>query len=208
MNGPTFAQANSAAAPAAVTSRPPALHRAARPDPDAGNGLRILTYLRLHWLTIAFCGTLLGSAASYAAWDLLPSKFESYALLQVSSAPTSLANQNNPNQARTDFTTYVKTTAALIKSDFVLNAAFSLRGLTSGALLGGLFMAVFVKSLPPRAVVLGMLMSLVTMILVTTVWSNRVFWPWYTLIGTTVTLTATALAATVSGSRGSSRLGR
>ena len=123
MNGPTFAQANAAAAPAAVTSRPPALHRAARPDPDAGNGLRILTYLRLHWLTIAFCGTLLGSAASYAAWELLPSKFESYALLQVSSAPTSLANQNNPNQARTDFTTYVKTTAALIKSDFVLNAA-------------------------------------------------------------------------------------
>src|SRR5712671_5946523 len=121
MNGPTFAQANTASAPTPATRMP--APRAAKPEPDAGNGLRVLTYLRLHWLMIAFCGTLLGGAASYAAWELLPSKFESYALLQVSSAPTSLANQNNPNQARTDFTTYVKTTAALIKSDFVLNAA-------------------------------------------------------------------------------------
>src|SRR5262249_22955087 len=42
---------------------------------------------------------------------------------QVSSVPTHLANQNNPNQARTDFVTYLKTTSALIKSEFVLNAA-------------------------------------------------------------------------------------
>lgn len=120
MNGPTFAQAHVATTPAPVRLPAP---RAAKQDADAGNGLRVLTYLRLHWLMIAFCGTLLGGAGSYAAWELLPSKFESYSLLQVSSAPTSLANQNNPNQARTDFTTYVKTTANLIKSDFVLNAA-------------------------------------------------------------------------------------
>src|SRR6185312_2013572 len=50
-------------------------------------------------------------------------KYESYSMLQVSSVPTALANHNNPNQARTDFATYVKTTAALIKSEFVLNAA-------------------------------------------------------------------------------------
>ncbi len=40
-----------------------------------------------------------------------------------SSAPTAVANQNNPNQANTDFVTYLKTTSALIKSEFVLNAA-------------------------------------------------------------------------------------
>jgi len=72
---------------------------------------------------IAFCGTLIGAGGAYAAWELLPSKFESYSLLQVSSSPTTLANYGNPNQNRTDFTTYVKTTANLIKSDFVLNAA-------------------------------------------------------------------------------------
>ncbi len=119
MNGPTFASAPVATAPAVTRQAP----RAVKPDLEAGNGFRVLTYLRLHWLAIAFCGTLLGGVASYAAWELLPSKFESYSLLQVSSAPTSLANQNNPNQARTDFTTYVKTTANLIKSDFVLTAA-------------------------------------------------------------------------------------
>src|SRR5262249_41156422 len=74
-------------------------------------------------LMILFCGSLIGTAGAFAAWELLASKYESYALLQVSSAPTSLANQNNPNQARTDFATYVKTTSALIKSEFVLNAA-------------------------------------------------------------------------------------
>lgn len=120
MNGPTFAQP----APAhAAPPRPPAPRPAAKPDPDAGNGLRVFTYLRLHWLLIAFCGTLLGAAGSYAAWELLPSKYESYSLLQVSSAPSSLASGSNRDQNRTDFATYVKTTAALIKSEFVLNAA-------------------------------------------------------------------------------------
>src|SRR5207237_1370314 len=41
--------------------------------------------------------------------------------------------------------------------DFVLNAAFSLRGLTSGALLGGLGLAVFWKNRRAFPVVTGML---------------------------------------------------
>ncbi|MFO0826215.1 MAG: hypothetical protein U0792_24370, partial [Gemmataceae bacterium] len=94
----------------------------ARPD-DEGNGLKVLTYLRLHWLMILFCGTLLGSGGAYAAWELLASKYESYGLFQVQSVPPTVANLNNPNQARTDFVTYLKTTSALIKSEFVLNAA-------------------------------------------------------------------------------------
>src|SRR5947208_17165553 len=119
MNGPTFAQTATAPAaaprPAPMPPRP-APPAKAGPKPDAdGGGLRVLTYLRLHWLMILFCGTLLGAAGSYAAWELLASKYESYALLQVSSVPSSLGNQNNPNQARTDFVTYLKTTSALIK---------------------------------------------------------------------------------------------
>ena len=128
MTGPSFATPATPAAPATgappAAPKPPA-QRPAKPGekPDDGAGLRVLTYLRLHWLMILFCGSLLGTAGAFAAWELLASKYESYAMLQVSSVPTALANHNNPNQARTDFSTYVKTTAALIKSEFVLNAA-------------------------------------------------------------------------------------
>lgn len=124
MTGPSFATPAAATPAAPPTPRPPARPAAARPGekPDDGNGLRILTYLRLHWLMILFCGSLLGTAGALAAWELLASKYESYAMLQVTSVPTALANQN-ATQARTDFATYVKTTSALIKSEFVLNAA-------------------------------------------------------------------------------------
>jgi succinoglycan biosynthesis transport protein ExoP len=127
MNGPTFAPATTPEPPAAAAPKPapprPAARATTRPDPDAAGGLRVLTYLRLHWLMIAFCGTLLGAVGAYAAWELLPSKYESYALFQVSAVPSSLAGVGNRDQARTEFSTYVKTTAALIKSEFVLNAA-------------------------------------------------------------------------------------
>ncbi|MGL6075773.1 MAG: hypothetical protein ACRC8S_16575 [Fimbriiglobus sp.] len=87
--------------------------------------LQILTYLRLHALLILFCGTFLGAGLAYAAWSLLPNKYESYAMLQVASSPTAIAMGNDPTRGKTDFTTYVKTTAQLIKSDFVLNSALS-----------------------------------------------------------------------------------
>ncbi|MCI0704653.1 MAG: AAA family ATPase [Planctomycetia bacterium] len=122
MTGPSFA---SPTAPTAPAAKPAPARSAPRPGekPDDGMGLRVVTYLRLHWLMILFCGTLLGAVGAFAAWELLASKYESYALLQASSAHTSIGAQNNPHQARTDFATYVKTTAALLKSEFVLNAA-------------------------------------------------------------------------------------
>jgi polysaccharide biosynthesis transport protein len=115
MTGPTFAAPPSVAPPARPAPKPGA-------RPDEGGGMRVFAYLKLHWLTIAFCGALLGCAGAFAAYALLASKYESYALFQVASAPTPVGNQN-PNQVRTDFATYVKTTAGLIKSEFVLNAA-------------------------------------------------------------------------------------
>jgi succinoglycan biosynthesis transport protein ExoP len=98
---------------------------AARPGVKTGEeaGMKVLTYLQLHWLKIIFCGLLLGCAGAYAAWELLASKYESYALLQVSSVPATVASGGNREQARTDFVTYLKTTSALIKSEFVLTAA-------------------------------------------------------------------------------------
>lgn len=84
---------------------------------------------------------------------------------------------------------------------FVLNAAFSLRGLTSGALLGGLVLALFARGVGARAVMTGMIASLLVMNLLywpanlpaTRAWwlrtfGGEVFWPWFTLIGTGVTL--------------------
>jgi Na+/proline symporter len=84
---------------------------------------------------------------------------------------------------------------------FVLNAAFSLRGLTSGALLGGLILALFARRVGVRAAVIGMISSFVFMNLIywpatlpalrpwwLATFGGEVFWPWFTLIGTLVTL--------------------
>jgi solute:Na+ symporter, SSS family len=83
--------------------------------------------------------------------------------------------------------------------EFILNWAFSLNGLTSGALLGGLLLAVFGKRTRPTAVITGMLVSLAGMIALSQFsWTtevagekveHKVFWPWFTLIGTMLTLT-------------------
>lgn len=85
--------------------------------------------------------------------------------------------------------------------DYVLNAAFSLRGLTSGALLGGLILALFARQVGARAAMAGMIASVVVMNLIywpptiealkpwwQRTFGGEVFWPWFTLIGTTVTL--------------------
>jgi len=87
--------------------------------------------------------------------------------------------------------------------EFVLNAAFSLRGLTSGALVGGLALAVSWTKARALPVVLGMLIGLAVMIAIQVLpqiqitkgfWmqsvGTEIFWPWYTLIGSVVTLLA------------------
>ena len=73
----------------------------------------------------------------------------------------------------------------------VLNAAFDLRGLTSGALLGGLLLAVFWKKARARPVIVAMAASVSVMIVINWVLKGKVFWPWYTLIGTLVTVSVT-----------------
>jgi len=84
---------------------------------------------------------------------------------------------------------------------FVLNAAFSLRGLTAGALLGSLIIALFWRRLGARATMAGMITSVIVMCLIywpakipaikpwwIATFGGEVFWPWFTLIGTSVTL--------------------
>ncbi len=84
---------------------------------------------------------------------------------------------------------------------FVLNAAMEVRGLTSGALLGSLLLAIFWRKAGARAAVAGMAAAILVMNLLywpprleaTKAWweasfGKGVFWPWFTLIGTLVTL--------------------
>jgi SSS family solute:Na+ symporter len=97
---------------------------------------------------------------------------------------------------------------------FVLNAAFSLRGLTAGALLGSLIIALFWRRLGARATMIGMTCSLVVMnfiywpanIPATRDWWMRtfggeIFWPWFTLIGTLVTIGVAWLVCAIGGGR-------
>ena len=76
----------------------------------------------------------------------------------------------------------------------VLNAAFTLRGLTSGAMLGGLLLALFGKRGRSTPVVIGMFSALAAMLAINFFWPMQVAWPWYTLIGTVVTLMVTGVA--------------
>jgi len=98
--------------------------------------------------------------------------------------------------------------------EFVLNAAFQLRGLTSGALLGGLILAMFWRKGGSAPVVGAMLSSLVCMTLIqllpkmewsreiwTRCFGTEIFWPWFTLIGTAITLIAAKLLGSILPTR-------
>src|SRR6266446_3627471 len=88
----------------------------------------------------------------------------------------------------------------------VLNAAFDLRGLTSGALLGGLLLAVFWKKGRARPVIAAMSASVIVMIVINWFFKEKVFWPWYTLIGTAATFSVTySLAPLFASSAGRDR---
>jgi SSS family solute:Na+ symporter len=98
---------------------------------------------------------------------------------------------------------------------FVLNAAFSIRGLTSGALLGGLILALFWQRVGARAAMAGMVASVLVMNLVywppnvpglkdwwQRTFGGEVFWPWFTLIGLVITLGVAALMRALSPASG------
>jgi Na+/proline symporter len=82
--------------------------------------------------------------------------------------------------------------------EYVLNAAFSLRGLTSGALLGGLVLVLLWRRGRALPVFVGMIGSFLAMIYLTHfTWvvsrapafvTATIAWPWYTLIGLLITL--------------------
>ena len=68
--------------------------------------------------------------------------------------------------------------------DYVLNAAFTLRGLTSGALLGALLLVVMWRRGRALPVMVGMVGSFIGMLFVSRIDAPKIAWPWYTMIGT------------------------
>jgi Na+/proline symporter len=82
----------------------------------------------------------------------------------------------------------------------VLDLAFSLNGLTSGAMLGGLSLAVGWKQGRSLPIVAGMAASVAFMVTLHTGWRAQVGWPWYTLIGTVVTVAVAWLTRRVQSS--------
>jgi SSS family transporter len=81
---------------------------------------------------------------------------------------------------------------------YVLDAAFSLRGLTSGALLGALFLVLLWRKESYIPIFVGMIGSFLAMIFISrfqwdvsqapALQTAKIAWPWYTLIGTTITV--------------------
>ena len=151
----------------------------------------------------------------------------SAAMSSVSSALTSLASVSTmdfvkhlvPHRSESFFLRFSKISTVfwalvlvLIASisrnvEFVLNAAFALRGLTSGALLGGLGLAIFWKNGRALPVIIGMVTSLCFMTALQALpkldatkalWDRtigfEVYWPWYTLIGVIITVSVARLA--------------
>jgi SSS family solute:Na+ symporter len=93
--------------------------------------------------------------------------------------------------------------------EYVLNAAFSLRGLTSGALLGSLLLVLFWRKGAAFPVVIGTITSLAAMVVISQLeWTQpaatgddvkvTLAWPWFTLTGTIITVATAWLVRAVS----------
>jgi SSS family transporter len=99
----------------------------------------------------------------------------------------------------------------------VVEIALSIASFTQGALLGGFFLGIFVKRAVQRDAIVGMSVGIAVMAFV--VFARQlsaaypwlastlgplanIAWPWYVLIGTTITMTAGTLSSYVRGSRG------
>jgi solute:Na+ symporter, SSS family len=82
----------------------------------------------------------------------------------------------------------------------VLDTAFSLRGLTGGALLGGLILAIWWRRGSAIPIITGMVCSLVVMIFVTNPKSSfPIYFPWYTMIGCVITIVVATVVRAITG---------
>jgi SSS family solute:Na+ symporter len=165
------------------------------------------------------------TAAPHVLKGLLIVAILAAAMSSVSSALTSLASVSTmdfarkllPEKSDEFFLRFSKISTALWgavlmvvaslsrQRQLVVETAFSLRGLTSGALLGGLLLALWWKRGAAAPVILGMVCSLAVM-----AWISRphasfaIYFPWYTMIGCGVTILVAMVARKLRfGAKGS-----
>jgi len=81
----------------------------------------------------------------------------------------------------------------------VMDAAFSLVGLASGGLLGGVLLALTLKKSRGTPIILGMAVSLMAMLAIKYGLKDAIHWPWYTAIGCGITLLVALLANVAMG---------
>lgn len=81
----------------------------------------------------------------------------------------------------------------------VLNWAFSLNGLTSGALLAGVLLAIYARRWTPAAPLGGIVISVASMVCLQIFKPEMFGWPWLTLIGTVIALATAALIQALLG---------
>lgn len=104
--------------------RPPATRgHGTASDPAEFSARDVGNALRYHMILFLFLGSLAAAGAGYAAWNIFPAKYTTYALLRVFSNEQTIAERNQHSVSRTEFGTYLSTQAALIKSHTVLNRA-------------------------------------------------------------------------------------
>ncbi len=84
------------------------------------------------------------------------------------------------------------------QATLVFNLAFTLAGLTSGALLGAVLFSIWKKRCYPGPIIAGMVTSFLAMtVIIVVVNTTRlsINWPWFTPIGTAITLIVAHLAS-------------
>jgi len=183
------------------------------PEPKPGSGIKATDFIFPIFMMTEVPHVLKGFlivAILSAAMSSVSSALTSLASVSTMDFVKSLSLKNRSEDFYLRFSKYstVFWAVALIlvaylsrEVKFVLNAAFSLRGLTSGALLAGLMLAVFWRKGGAKPVIAGMLSSLVVMTAIQFLpkmdfakdwWAKtigtEIFWPWFTLIGVVVTL--------------------
>jgi polysaccharide biosynthesis transport protein len=89
---------------------------------EEGGGIKIFSYLKYRWVMILFLGGAIASILGITAWKVIPSKYTTYAMIRISVETPTVYGSEHP-LAKSDFVTYLKTQADMIRSWQVLNGA-------------------------------------------------------------------------------------
>src|SRR5205085_48324 len=88
--------------PRLLATRPLPTPVAANDADGAMDPRRIFGALKYHWFVFIVLGSLLGAGLGAAAWELLPAKYTTTALLRVNSSNAGLLT-SDPTTARSEF---------------------------------------------------------------------------------------------------------